>query len=194
MINHFKKIILKIQIILEGGEAFSKSIRNYYSSKYNIHIGYGSYGGCFNYTNIPPKTYFGNYCSIASGVKIFRTNHPYNYFTTHPLFYNPVMGFVSKDKLERKEIYIGHDVWIGANAIILPSVNKIGNGAIIGAGTVVTKDVPEYSIVVGNPQRIIKKRFSKEVIKKLEKSQWWKLEKKELFEKRNEFEKLLNIE
>jgi acetyltransferase-like isoleucine patch superfamily enzyme len=191
MFRYIKKIILKYKVRSEGGEAFSQSIRDYYSSKYHIHIGYGSYGGCFDYRNIPPKTYFGNYCSIAAGVKIFRANHPSNYFTTHPLFYNPIMGLVNEDKLERKEIHIGHDVWIGANVIILPSVNKIGNGAIIGAGTVVTKDVPKYCIVVGNPQRTVRKRFQEETIKKIEKSQWWDLEKKELFEKRNEIEKIV---
>jgi acetyltransferase-like isoleucine patch superfamily enzyme len=66
------------------------------------------------------------------------------------------MGYVKRDMLDRPKLYIGHDVWIGANVIILPGCYKIGNGAIIGAGSIVTKDVPPYAIVAGNPSRLIK--------------------------------------
>jgi acetyltransferase-like isoleucine patch superfamily enzyme len=68
---------------------------------------------------------------------------------------------------------IGNDVWIGQNAIILPSVARIGDGAVIGAGAVVTKDVEPYSIVVGNPARLLRYRFSQETIVKLQESRWW---------------------
>ena len=71
-------------------------------------------------------------------------------------------------------------MWIGQNAIILPSCHKIGNGAVIGAGSVVTKDIEPYTINVGNPARAIKKRFSDEVIKKLEETHWWEMELDEL--------------
>jgi len=74
-------------------------------------------------------------------------------------------GYVNEDKLIRPEIVIGHDVWIGHSAIILPSVNFIGNGAIIAAGSVVSKNVEPYTIVVGNPAKQIKKRFNDGTIK-----------------------------
>lgn len=70
------------------------------------------------------------------------------------------------------DIVVGNDVWIGYEAVILSGV-KIGDGAIIGARALVTKDVPPYSVVGGVPAKIIKQRFSAEVIEKLQKIKWW---------------------
>lgn len=192
IIKSIQKRIFNHTVKKEGGQPFSKKIREFFKANYNIQIGYGSYGGCFNHKNIPSGTNFGNYCSVAEGVKIFRANHPSNYFTLHPLFYNPVMGYVKKDLLERPSLNIGHDVWIGSSTIILPSVNYIGNGAIIGAGSIVTKDVPSYSVVAGNPAKLIKSRFTPDVIEKLEKSEWWNLSKEDLIRNKIELEKLVN--
>ena len=164
----------------DGGAAFSGRVRKLYAEIYRIRIGYGTYGGCFDTDKIPPDVTFGNYCSIASGVRIFRANHPSDRFTTHPLLYNPVMGFVDRDMLVRPPLEIGHDVWIGANAIVLPGVSRIGDGAVIGAGSVVTKDVEPYEIVVGNPARPIRKRFGDAQIAALEKSRWWEMDRREL--------------
>lgn len=176
----------------EKGFAYSGTIRKIYADKFNIKIGYGTYGGCFNRSNIPPGVVFGNYCSIASNIKIFRANHPNDTFTSHPILYNPVMGYVKKDGLIRPPLYIGHDVWIGANVVILPSVKHIGNGAMIGAGSVVTKDVAHYSVVVGNPAKEIKKRFNDSIIEKLEKTEWWELEFDDLINKIDEFNRIVN--
>lgn len=159
---------------------FSKEIRDIYKRKYNVNIGYGSYGGCFSSKNIPSGVTFGNYCSIAPNIRIFRANHPKNTFTTHPLLYNPIVGYVQRDMLERPTLKIGHDVWVGEWVLILPSVKYIGNGAIIGVGSVVTKDVPAYGIVAGNPAKLIKMRFSEKIICKLENTQWWLWEREEL--------------
>jgi acetyltransferase-like isoleucine patch superfamily enzyme len=175
----------------EGGEAFSYSLRNQYYKKYNIKIGYGTYG-CFNHYTIPAGTEFGNYCSIGPGVRFFRANHPINYFTSHPLFYNPIMGYVKQDMLKRPKLTIGHDVWIGANTIITPRVMKVGNGSIIGAGSVVTKDVPPYTIVAGNPAKVIKTRFSEDIIEKLEDSKWWELNKEELINNRERLQAIVD--
>lgn len=192
IISKLKTFILNHKVKREGGEAFSKTLREFYSSMHNIHVGYGSYGGCFNSTNIASGTFFGNYCSIAQDVKVFRANHPLDHFTLHPLFYNPIFGYVKDDQLHRPELYIGHDVWIGSSAIILPSVMTIGNGAVIGAGSVVTKDVPPYSVVVGNPARIIKMRFSEGQIKELEASKWWNWKKDELIKNKEAIESIVN--
>lgn len=176
----FKNKLLSYIVKLEGGYMYSTFIREVFKNNYNVEIGYGSYGGCFNKNNFVDTVVFGNYCSTAPNFKIFRANHPKGHFTTHPILYNPVAGYVQKDKLNRPKLIVGHDVWIGEGAIILPNVNFIGNGAIIGAGSIVTKDVEPYSIVVGNPSQEIGKRFSEEVILKLENSRWWEMDKDEL--------------
>lgn len=185
-----KLIINKLTRNKAGCE--SKLLREIYSKDYGIEIGYGTYGGCFNINNIPRGVIFGNYCSIADGVKIFRANHPLNSFTSHPMFYNPVMGVVKTDQLSRPPLYIGHDVWIGANAIILPSVKTIGNGAVIGAGSVVTKDVEPYSIVVGNPARLKKMRFNTQQIDYLESIKWWEMDMAGLAQQYNTIQNKLN--
>lgn len=191
-LNKIKEKVYRRRIRKEGGEAFSSYIRKYYKNKYNIIIGYGTYGGCFNPKNIPPNTIWGNYCSIAQDVKVFRANHPISQFTMHPLLYNPIMGYVQIDQLERPQLIVGHDVWIGANAIILPSVKTIGNGAVIGAGSVVTKDVKAYTVVAGNPAKQIKDRFSPSIVEKLEESKWWDLDKESLIKNIDKFHNITN--
>ncbi len=172
----FSKVVKNLILKVEGGYMYSPSIRKIYEVKHGIIIGYGSYGGCFSTANIPSGVCFGNYCSIAKNIRIFRANHPKDTFTSHPLLYNPVAGYVKKDMLDRPKLTIGHDVWIGELAIILPGVRSIGNGAIIGAGSIVTKDVPPYSIVVGNPAKKIGEKFNDQTIQQLEASKWWELE------------------
>lgn len=133
----------------------------------NVIVGNGTYGEInhliANQTN--NKLVIGNYCSISNGVKfILAVEHDYDTFSTYPFkFFNLNLGSEAKSK---GDIIIKDDVWIGENALILSGV-KIGQGAIIGAGAVVTKDVPPYSIVGGNPAKVIKYRFEAEIIKKL---------------------------
>jgi len=113
------------------------------------------------------KVTIGNYCSIANNVSIGQGEHDLSKISTNSLFYNDAYH-----KLTKKICIIGHDVWIGVDAIILRDV-KIGNGAVIGANSVVTKDVPAYAVVVGSPAKVIKYRFSDLKIKNIEKSKWW---------------------
>ena len=188
----FKRTIESKIAELEGGYMYSKTVREIYEKDYKIMIGYGSYGGCFSKINVPPGVSFGNYCSIASNIRIFRANHPKNQFTTHPLLYNPVAGYVESDQLDRPALIIGNDVWIGEWAVILPSVKKIGDGAIIGAGAVVTKDIEPYSIVAGNPATKKGQRFDQLTINKLAASRWWELEKDELIKNIAVIQKLIN--
>jgi acetyltransferase-like isoleucine patch superfamily enzyme len=124
-------------------------------------IGIESYVGDF--THIAQNTTIGSYCSIANLCTIGAAPHDLKRLTTFP--------FVLVDGYKT---VIGHDVWIGCNSVILAGVN-IGTGAVIGAGSVVTKDVPPYSIVVGNPARVLRYRFSKELIPRLLESRWWEL-------------------
>lgn len=140
----------------------------------NITMGRYSYARSASIGFIASDTrmiHIGNFCSIASWVQIYASNdHNYTKLTTYP----PTATWLIL--WEQKELwtdtFIGHDVWIGTNAIILPWVN-IGTWAVIGAGSVVTRDVPPYAIVGWVPAKIIKYRFDPETIERLLISQWW---------------------
>ncbi len=126
---------------------------------------------------VSPAAQIGKYCSIASGAIIGVDNHPTNWATTSPRIKN-----IEKN-IRFKKVEIGNDVWIGTNAIVINSKKdhiKIGDGAIIAAGAVVTKDIPPYAIAAGIPAKIIRYRFNNEVISKLLKSKWWDIPISEL--------------
>jgi acetyltransferase-like isoleucine patch superfamily enzyme len=109
-------------------------------------------------------------------MSVHRRNHPIQRVSTHPLFYSNIYSALKNDYLDiprDNPLSIGHDVWIGRNAIILPSCEKIGNGAIVGAGTVVTKDVEPYTIIVGNPGKVLRRRYPKNIEEKIIHSRWW---------------------
>lgn len=128
----------------------------------------GDYTYVGNYTVID-YAIIGKYCSIGQRCSIGGWEHDYKKFSTNPRIYREIFGESYSDQVQ--QVVIGNDVWIGDNAIILKG--NIGDGVIIGAGAVVTKDVPPYAIVVGNPAHIIKYRFDEETIKKLLDSKWW---------------------
>lgn len=124
------------------------------------------------------KANIGKFCSVGPDCKIGVGKHPTNNFvSTHPIFFSTnkqaQVSFTNENKFkEYSDISIGNDAWIGANVIILDGVN-ISNGAIIAAGSVVTKNVPAYAIVGGVPAKIIRYRFTQDQIKSLEEIQWW---------------------
>lgn len=134
--------------------------------------------GAYSYTGmntVIKHASIGKFCSISWGVSISGGIHNYNLISPHPFIHLKSFGLVeSGEEIEKKKIIIGNDVWIGANATILPGI-EIGNGAIIGAGSVVTKNVPDYAIAVGNPANVIKYRFCDEKIKLLKELCWWEL-------------------
>lgn len=126
-----KIIIEKILKKLEHGEFWSNTLREIYYENYNIKIGIGTYG-CFQqekYKNVS----FGNYCSIAEGLEFFPRNHPKEYASTHPVFFNSDLGFIGKSPIKFSRLNIGSDVWIGKRVMITSGCKTIGNGAIIGA-------------------------------------------------------------
>ncbi len=162
--------------LFEGGTMHSYSLRVILSRYYQVEVGQYTYGPCLKPGFLPPGTVIGNYCSFAEGINFFRRNHPKDRLSTHPFFYNHSLGFVRSDTIHAiadNPLRIGHDVWIGFNAMILPNCRAIGNGAIVGAGAVVTKDVPAFGIVVGNPGKLIGYRFTPEMAATIVKSTWW---------------------
>jgi len=156
-------------------------LRKIFKKYHNIEIGENSYGGCFDIYKIAPGTRIGKFCSFGSGVMIISTNHDPSKVTTHPFLFKSNFGIVKEDFRKINNVIIGNDVWVGNNAIILPSVTTIGDGAVIGAGAVVTKDVPPYTIVGGVPAKSIKRRFDDTTIEKLLDIKWWDWPQEKIF-------------
>lgn len=126
----------------------------------------------------------GRYCSIAPGVAIGASEHPLNWVSTHPFQYDGTKQFqeyeeygaiVGKNSFQgnTKRTIIGNDVLIGDGAFIKRGVS-VGNGAVIGARAVVTKDVAPYSIVAGNPARVVSGRFGHDVTSRMLATEWWR--------------------
>lgn len=132
------------------------------------------------------KIIIGNFVSIGANVSIQEFNHNYNKLTTYAVNYNFFNGKFENDCLSKGDIIIEDDVWIGSNAVILSGV-RIGRGAIIGASAVVTKDIPKYAIVIGNPAKIIRYRFTNDQINILERTFWWEMNSYDIFMNKNLF-------
>lgn len=168
--------VLSLVDRLERGHLYSLTLRRIFREYHRIDVGLYSGGGCFVPGNLnagPQGIKIGRYCSFAWEMSSFNANHPMNLKSTHAIFYNPALGLVSKDIVPRTRLEIGNDVWFGHNSIILPTVSFIGDGAVIGAGAVVNQDVPPYAVLVGNPARVVRYRFSEETIGNLQASHWW---------------------
>ncbi|MCH9617221.1 MAG: Chloramphenicol acetyltransferase [Chlamydiia bacterium] len=150
---------------------------SYYSGYYHGH----SFDDCAYYLmpdkEDADKLIIGSFCSIATGVIFMMAGnqgHRMDWISTFPFFYaDAPFNQEAKDGMKSKgDTIIGNDVWIGAEALIMPGVT-IGDGAIIGARSIVTKDVEPYTVVAGSPAKPIKKRFSEEQIKQLLEISWW---------------------
>lgn len=125
----------------------------------------------------------GAFCSIANKVTLGGSRHPLEYVSTSPVFLD------HKDSVKTKYAHhhyewrprtvIGNDVWIGENVLVKGGVT-IGDGAAVGMGSVVTKDVPPYAIVAGNPAKLVRMRFEPKVVNGLLKMQWWNYSDEEL--------------
>lgn len=142
----------------------------------------------------------GNFCSIGSNIRIISTTHPSKEFvSTHPSFFSTLnqagKTFVKNNKftevlnLNGRKLIVGSDVWIGDNVTFMGGVT-IGDGAIIGAHALVTKDVPPYAIVGGVPAKVIRYRFDQEQIDRLLHIKWWNNSDEWLCSHCDEFEKI----
>ena len=123
----------------------------------------------------------GSFCSISWNCQIGLASHSLTHISTSPIFFETKNGTGQKwldqnyVNIELPRTHVGNDVWIGSGAIILQGLT-IGDGAIVGAGAIVTKDVAPYSIVAGNPARLIRRRFKDDLCDLLISSKWWDME------------------
>jgi acetyltransferase-like isoleucine patch superfamily enzyme len=153
--------------------------------------------GAFSYSNSPfdPAMRVGRYSSIAWQVSVMGERHPTEWAATSPIFYQPVPGgapnaglraYRDSTQMNVREydqgetaVTIGHDVWIGEQVLLKRGIT-IGSGAVIGARALVLEDVPPYAVVVGQPARVIKYRFSPELIARFLELEWWRFSAAEI--------------
>lgn len=177
----FSKLIKKLHIPAIKNSYINKTSRICPGAHVvNSQIGKYSYVGNFS-TLLYCKV--GSYCSIGDNCEIGGGSHPANWVSTSPVFYagkNVLRkNFSDKKYNEFVQTTIGNDVWMGSKCLIKGGV-RIGDGAIIGMGSVVTHDVPPYEIWAGNPAKCIKKRFDDLTVQRLLSSQWWDLSEEEV--------------
>ena len=136
----------------------------------------------------------GKYCSISWDVTIGAPTHPFKTVTNCAITYRKEYGVVDFDaNLPQKRTVVGNDVWIGCDVTLIAGV-RIGNGAIIGAGAVVTKDIGPYEIWAGVPAKKIGVRFDEDIIHILEEIQWWDWKKTEIADNLSIFREELDLE
>lgn len=112
----------------------------------------------------------GRYCAVGESVRIITSNHDTAYLSMNLLVQERVLG--KRLIAAKRDVAIGNDVWIGDGVTILPGVT-VGDGAVIGAGTVVTRPIPAFMVVGGNPAKIIKERFPPEIAARVARLAWW---------------------
>ncbi|MGK2876968.1 MAG: CatB-related O-acetyltransferase [Solirubrobacterales bacterium] len=168
--------IVRLVTKLEGGEVRSATLRRVLREKYDIEVGAHSYGSLLSPDLCDPNSKIGRYVSIGPNVRRIGASHPLAAASLHPYWYNATFGIVDESAdVERSPIEIGDDSWIGANVTILPRCTRVGIGAVIGAGAVVTRDVLDFEIVAGNPARSLGFRLTDETRQHLLDARPWEL-------------------
>ena len=172
----FLKNIVKNPNIIVGDYTYYDNFENHENFEKNI---------LYHFDFIGDKLIIGKFCAIARGVKFIMNggNHQIANFTAYPfsIFGNGWEKSADETFPYKGDTVIGNDVWIGYEALIMPGV-KVGDGAVIAAKAVVTKDVAPYTIVAGNPAKLIRKRFDDEVIQTLLELQWWNWDNRKISE------------
>ncbi len=156
--------------------------RHWYVGKSLVNVGrftYGDDGLKIRQWGEGAALRIGSFCSFADGITVMLGgNHAMQTVTTYPFGHLHKQHFQHQPFVSERgtkgDVVIGHDVWIGTGATILSGLT-IGNGAIVGAMAVVSVDVPPYSVVVGNPARVVSQRFDQEIVDILQELEWWML-------------------
>lgn len=173
----FIKNVIKNPNIIVGEHTYYDDING--AENFESHVTH-------HYDFIGDKLIIGKFCAIAKGIEFIMNgaNHRINAITTYP--FNIMKNGWEKsapslsDLKLKGDTIIGNDVWIGQNVTVLPAVH-IGDGAIIGANSVVAKDIPPYSVAVGNPCEVKRKRFDEDLIEYLLKIKWWDWSAEKIF-------------
>jgi acetyltransferase-like isoleucine patch superfamily enzyme len=166
---------MKFKKLLKRMLFWCQKPRHSHSWKKGYEVGRGTYGKPkIRRFGAPTTLKVGCFCSIATKVQIFLSgNHRTDWITTYPFsLFRESAKHIGGHPASRGDVIIDHDVWIGHAALILSGVH-IANGAVIGASAVVTRDVPAYSIVAGNPAKVVRMRFSENEISILQSIEWW---------------------
>jgi virginiamycin A acetyltransferase len=171
--RRLRRICLFVLERLEGGHFCSSTLRRILESYHGVRVGAYSYGEALIPGAFPHNVSIGRYVSVAPGVRVFIRDHPIDRLPMHPFFYNSVLGYIPRDSIPEGTLTIDHESWIGERAIITRKCSRIGIGAVVAAGAVVTKDVPDFAVVAGNPAKIVKYRFSEEIQDMILASRWW---------------------
>ena len=160
-------------LIMTNGPVISKGKESYHNGNFTVK---GS-GGVLE---------IGSYCAIGTDVKVILSNHNMENVCMQYSFYrkNFNINLAKKDTIIKT--IIENDVWIGDNVMIMPGI-RIGTGAVLAAGAIVTKNVEPYSIVGGNPAKLIRKRFSDDRIKDLLDSKWWEWDQEKIKQNKSFF-------
>ncbi len=179
-----KQRIAKGQPFYIGNDAVIEPYSAYLSGPYFCTM--GAFSSCTS--TMPINTVIGRYSSLGMGIQRLGGNHPTDRFTSSQITYNKMFGpyqdyfntnegsdfeIKGMQSTNGSPVVIGHDVWVGQEVRFVSTGITVGNGAIIAAGAMVTKDVPPYAVVGGVPAKVIRYRFSDEVIQELERLQWW---------------------
>jgi virginiamycin A acetyltransferase len=163
---------VRLALRLEGGPFRSATARAILRER-GVEVGAYSYGACLRPGLLPAGVVVGRYVSMATQLAVFRRGHPTERLSMHPAFYNAAVGPLAADAVVSEPLEIGHDAWLGHQCTILPGCRRIGIGAVVGAGAVVTRDVPDLAVVTGNPARVQRARFPDDASRAVLASRWW---------------------
>jgi virginiamycin A acetyltransferase len=170
----------------EGGEMHSRTLRRLLWHRYGVKAEAFSYGAFHEPSASEPGLTIGRFASISRDVR-WGLGHPMDHVALSHFFAQPQNGFAEQWPFERPTLEIGADAWIGAQVVITSGCRRIGIGAAVGAGSVVTHDVPDFAIAYGSPARAVRYRFPEPVRERILASRWWERSAGELREARQAF-------